>query len=137
MTLNLGSSNGITTSVVFENNNETDTQFTFGYSPNCEYGYAEGCEYGASETSRGVHTITLSRELANGEYVILNWENGNRVKIEKKDNVVHVYRSYGGVFLEIGKSGANDKTEVGYYTFNDIPNRPDSTFVTDKFKETL
>lgn len=59
--------------------------------------------YAGIEHSAGLHNINLSRPLAAGERITLNWLNGQQLVIYEEDGKTKVKKPNGGSYSEIGK----------------------------------
>ena len=107
--------------------NSEGVDIVYGFNGEKRYVYgaigknnSEEIAFGGKEYSAGLHSISLSRALANGEKIHIMWYDGHQLIIYAEDGITKVKKINGGSYNEIGKKTSTGENTALY--FNDDMN---------------
>ncbi len=103
--------------------NKNGVEVHYGFDGKKEYGAIDENSdeffFGGIEKSGGLHSIQLSRPLAAGERVVVNWRNGYQLIIWSDGDKTRVKRRKGGSYQESGKWKDEGFSENNVLLFDD------------------
>ena len=122
--------------------NPDGVEINYGYDSQGRYRVAYGAldsssaefAFGGKKYTSGLHSINLSRPLANGEQITIMWYDGHELIIYAEDGTTKVKKRNGGSYSEIGKK-VNDGENTALYFDDDMNTKRFDKIETNSFEE--